>query len=178
MGADCYGCGADLPYDLVCGECDGDGNRYKDQVAGLLTRLRAVEAENERLKNDLLDALDLKVGNGPTALSMLADARDQAEQRAVRLGETLGFIESAALFHPDAAWPDELKAQLRRIGKMAAHDAALTPPPPAPISTFLPTPPTWEMDQTTPAMDLLRAASSVERMARAGATQPAPREEG
>lgn len=53
-------------------------------------------------------------------------ARRLEEARAA-----LGFIESAALFHPDQAWPDEMKEQLRRIGKMA-HEALarLSPPPP------------------------------------------------
>lgn len=35
--------------------------------------------ENERLKNDLLDALDLKEGKGPTALSMQAERIKQLE---------------------------------------------------------------------------------------------------
>ena len=56
------------------------------------------------------------------------------DERADRLAEALRFIESASLFHPDAAWPDELKAALRSIGKMA-HEALLTPTPPAKETT-------------------------------------------
>jgi len=53
------------------------------------------------------------------------------EQRLEETRAALGFIESAALFHPGQAWPDEMKAQLRRIGKLA-HEALarLAPPPP------------------------------------------------
>jgi hypothetical protein len=36
-----------------------------------------LQKENERLKNDLLDALDLKEGNGPTALSNVVTERNQ-----------------------------------------------------------------------------------------------------
>jgi hypothetical protein len=36
-------------------------------------RVEEETKENQRLKNDLLDALDLKEGNGPTALSMLSE---------------------------------------------------------------------------------------------------------
>lgn len=38
-----------------------------------------LQRENERLKNDLLDALDLKAGHGPTALSMLQSKINELE---------------------------------------------------------------------------------------------------
>lgn len=45
----------------------------------------AVEAEIERLKNELADALDVRRGNGPTALSMVV-ADNKRLRHAVELG--------------------------------------------------------------------------------------------
>jgi len=39
------------------------------RITAMSTRIKKLEAENKRLKNDLLDALDIKNGSGPTALS-------------------------------------------------------------------------------------------------------------
>lgn len=47
-----------------------DDTFYIDTIASL-------QSEIDRLKNDLLDALDLKEGNGPTALSMLKKEIDR-----------------------------------------------------------------------------------------------------
>jgi hypothetical protein len=70
-----------------------------------------------------------RVHHGTQALGMIPDTPCTVSVREVRLvtmlrraSEALGFIESAALFHPEQAWPDELKAQLRRIGKIS-HEA-------------------------------------------------------
>lgn len=41
-------------------------------ISHLEHRIKEKEAEIQKLKNDFLDALDLKQGNGPTALSMLS----------------------------------------------------------------------------------------------------------
>lgn len=102
------------------------------EITSLLTRLREVEWERDHWKAEQAYAFK--------KAELFAEEAYHAEQRVAGLVETMGFIESAALFHPEQAWPDELKAQLRRIGKMA-HDAALTPPQPAPIvGTMLGTP--------------------------------------
>ena len=70
----------------------------------LLTRLREVEGERDKLKNDLLDALDLKAGNGPTALSMLADAKAHAEQRVVGLEAALIQIADTQPNNDPVVW--------------------------------------------------------------------------
>lgn len=54
-----------------------------------LQRQRELEKENQRLQNDLLDALDLKAGKGPTALSMLAEAKSKLEKENQELRERL-----------------------------------------------------------------------------------------
>lgn len=43
--------------------------------------LQSKDEELKQLKNDLLDALDLKEGNGPTALSMLKSANDSLQEQ-------------------------------------------------------------------------------------------------
>jgi hypothetical protein len=104
------------------------------------TRLRAAlehaeralaEAERQRAKlencHDPLDpcraCIKCLSGDYEHALNRLA----AAEQRGRAYEEALGFIESAALFHPNHVWPDEMRGQLRRIGKLA-HDALSAPP--------------------------------------------------
>ena len=60
---------------------------------GALRMSDQFEAENARLRNDLADALDLKSGHGPTALTMLAEDR-------ARLRAALTFIVN----HSDARY--------------------------------------------------------------------------
>lgn len=54
--------------------------------------------ENERLRNDLLDALDLKKGNGPTALSMQAETIKRLTEA---LEETKREVNGLTMFHND-----------------------------------------------------------------------------
>lgn len=64
------------------------------EVKALIFRLRSESQhraeENQRLRNDLADALDLKAGHGPTALSMLA-------ARVAELGGLLRSHRSALI---------------------------------------------------------------------------------
>lgn len=50
-------------------EAESDYNKVKGENA-------ALTAELEQTKNDLLDALDVKTGKGPTALSIVTSERD------------------------------------------------------------------------------------------------------
>lgn len=61
---------------------------------GLEEMVAELRAENERLKNDLLDALDLKNGNGPTVLTMLANERDALAASHKELVEALEQLMS------------------------------------------------------------------------------------
>lgn len=59
------------------------------------------EAESMRLKNDLLDALDLKEGKGPTALSMLSAERDRLKAELDTAKELLWSIHRSLYIGPD-----------------------------------------------------------------------------
>lgn len=56
-----------------------------DEIDRLRERIRTLEAEVARLRNDLADALDLKNGVGPTVLTALAQERDAAQAEVARL---------------------------------------------------------------------------------------------
>lgn len=60
-----------------------------DNVRALVESTASLRAENERLRNDLADALDCKAGTGPTALSSVLAERDALRGRIAELEAAL-----------------------------------------------------------------------------------------
>lgn len=108
---------------------------YRAELERLIDEeLRAVEEEHKdvewwsvwALEHDWLPPHDAQRLTAEVARLRTRSALQAADYTA--LVEALQFIESAALFHPVQTWESEMKAQLRRIGKLA-HDV-LTPTTP------------------------------------------------
>lgn len=59
--------------------------KAKETISGLEDVIVKMQGENNVLKNDLLDALDLKKGEGPTALSMLKADNDKLREALKRM---------------------------------------------------------------------------------------------
>jgi chromosome segregation ATPase len=62
---------------------------YRKKLKTAENKIKKQQAEIERLKNDLLDALDVKNGNGPTALSMMVSENQTLKQRIKELEEDM-----------------------------------------------------------------------------------------
>ena len=55
-------------------------NEKKQELESKEQTISELREENERLDNDLQDALDIKVGNGPTALSRVIEENQRLEE--------------------------------------------------------------------------------------------------
>ena len=59
--------------------------------------IERLEAENKRLKNDLLDALDIKKGSGPTVLSMMVGENERLKSLLDHAGNIITSLSSGTL---------------------------------------------------------------------------------
>lgn len=59
-----------------CLECASYENILKKREA----TIKQLQEENQRLRNDLLDAINVKSGNGPTALSMVISENQRLKE--------------------------------------------------------------------------------------------------
>ena len=84
-------------YEMHFGYGDGDIIEAKDGSWVTYDDYKASEdalrAENERLKQEIADALDVQYGNGPTALEMLFDDRNALRKRVGELEQQLARVE-------------------------------------------------------------------------------------
>jgi len=82
-----------------------------DAIEELIQKAITLKAENERLENDLLDALDLKEGHGPTALSMLK-AENERLKGIADINNVYAYQEEIAGYRKELT---TLKAENERL---------------------------------------------------------------
>ncbi len=76
-----------------CGWYQGELDRMSAQLAAQMVYARGLALDIDALKADLLDALDLKAGHGPTALSMVAAERDRLKATSNRRARALVALQ-------------------------------------------------------------------------------------
>lgn len=70
--------------------------------------------ENEELKNDLLDALDLKSGNGPTALTMLKAEIERLKESNKQMKEIFNMIKPQLVKHGFKGTTEEIEKFIQK----------------------------------------------------------------